>query len=166
MKFKQIIQAKHDDGWYLDMKHQMSHGQVAMVLDSPDRDRTFQTLLFTFDHKEGKWVEKIIYEGYEGDVAMSHFDSYLTKEITDPLDGLKFDCPSCSGHIIEACQDGYHVSRVTCIDEEGDHEYGELTSEGEVTRWQCEGCGYVLQNQFEDITDNVEVAEWIKEHCK
>lgn len=110
------------------------------------------------------WQPTIMYDGDDYICGMNEFNKVLENTPVDCNRGLQFTCPDCSNMTLECCQDGSHVSRVTCINEEGDHDYGELESSGEVVRWQCEGCGYVLQNQFGDITDTVEVAEWIKEN--
>lgn len=112
------------------------------------------------------WTIGILYTGNDYICAMDKFQECLNGCIVDPLDGLSFICPECGKYRIECCQDGHHASRVTCINEEGDHDYGDLLSHGEVCRWQCESCGYVLENNGEDITDNVEMAEWVRENCK
>ena len=118
---------------------------------------------YVFDGE--RWSVGYLYAGKDYVAAMEKFQGCLNRCVVDPLEGLKFVCPECDGHTLECCQEGYHVSRVTCIDKDGDHDYGDLSSHGSVTRWQCEGCGYILEFSG-DITDNVEVAQWILENCK
>jgi hypothetical protein len=113
--------------------------------------------------KDGRWTVGFLYAGNDYVCAMNAFQKCLN----EPVDGneeLKFICPNCKGHRLECCQDGYHVSEVLRIDEDGDHDYAEIQSHGDVTRWQCQGCGYVLEFSG-DIIDNLEVTQWVKENC-
>ena len=166
MKLKEL-RAKTERDYEIDLVHQNPLTQVVTVLmDKTIGDHVFVVVQYAYASLSQKWEIAKSFSSDDCIVAMSRFNDSLYNETVDPLDGLKFNCPNCQSHTLECCQDGYHKSRVTCIDWEGDHEYGELESEGEVQRWQCEGCGYILQNQFGEITDNVEVTEWIKENCK
>ena len=57
---------------------------------------------------------------------------------------LEFDCPKCSGIRLEAVYNGTHTCEIINIDEDGDHDYGPYSSEGNLNRIQCAHCGYVL----------------------
>ena len=84
--------------------------------------------------------------------------------------GLIFTCPSCQGHRLECCEDGPYNSEILHIDEEGDFDYDEISASGEVDRYQCLACGYILA--FDDkpdinlVIDSEDVVELIKENCK
>jgi predicted RNA-binding Zn-ribbon protein involved in translation (DUF1610 family) len=81
-------------------------------------------------------------------------------------DGLKFTCPDCGTHRLECCEDGPYNSEILNIDEEGDFDYGEINADGQVERYQCLKCGFVLKSgegfAAHTITENDEVVEWIK----
>lgn len=85
-------------------------------------------------------------------------------------DGVKFVCPDCKGTQLECCEDGPYVSDVLNIDEEGDFDYGEISASGDVTRYQCSGCGYTLiaNEGFGEypVTEQEDVVEWCKKNCK
>jgi len=89
----------------------------------------------------------------------------------DDADGLVFTCPSCEGHRLECCEDGSYNSEVLNIDKDGDFDYGDINASGDVDRFQCLNCGFVLVRKDEgfagyNITDNEEVITWIKENCE
>jgi len=102
-----------------------------------------------------------------------------TKENYQPFDmvlkqvatgGLKFVCPSCQSNRLECCEDGPYNSEVLNIDEDGDFDFGEINASGDVDRFQCLHCGYVLTSKEEgfseyNITEHDEVVEWIKKNC-
>lgn len=94
---------------------------------------------------------------------------YFPFEMVQPKqssqDGLKFVCPDCQGERLECCEDGPYTSEVLNIDDEGDFEYGPIDASGEVDRFQCLDCGYVLMDDNYPISDNQEVVEWIKQNC-
>jgi len=79
--------------------------------------------------------------------------------------GLKFICPKCGGNRLECCEDGPYNSEVLNIDREGDFSFGEIFASGEVERFQCLECGYVLLNRFGPITQHEELVKWIKNNC-
>ena len=79
---------------------------------------------------------------------------------------IKFTCPDCGHDKLECCMNGPHSCTVTRIDEEGDFEYGPYESTAEVDRWQCQNCGYVLDDENKTITDNLKVAEWCEKNCQ
>ena len=86
-------------------------------------------------------------------------------------DGLVFTCPSCEGHRLECCEDGAYNSEVLNIDKDGDFDYGEINASGQVERFQCLKCGFVLESKEEGfarytITDNEEVVTWIEKNCE
>jgi len=104
----------------------------------------------------------------EVDTTKEQYQPFDMKQPPAPKeDGLKFICPSCGDHRLECCEDGPYVSEILCIDEDGDFDYGEINASGEVDRFQCVDCGYILKDVMEEcITDNEDVIEWIKENCK
>jgi len=161
------LRKKAERDYEIDLVHQNPLTQVVTVLmDKSIGDHVFVVVQYAYDSFSQKWEIAKSFSTDDCIVAVNEFNSCLNNETVDPLDGLKFNCPNCRSHTLESCQDGYHKSRVACIDWEGDHEYGQLESEGDVVRWQCESCGYVLKNEHGDITDNVEVAQWVKDNCK
>lgn len=93
------------------------------------------------------------------------------------LDGVKFICPDCKGTRLECCEDGAYNSEVLNIDSEGDFDFGEINASGQVERFQCLNCGYVLMGIADgdaeynflspySITEHEEIVEWCKENCK
>lgn len=144
--------------------HQNTNTEAVYVLTrSTVPELLIEVKRYIFDGE--RWTVGYLYAGKDIIEAMKKFQGCLNNAIVDPLEGLKFTCPGCGKHRVECCQDGYHKSRVTRIDEHGDHDYGDLSSHGEVLRWQCESCGYVLEFSG-DITDNVEMAQWVLENCQ
>jgi len=100
-----------------------------------------------------------------------------TKEQYQPFDmkqapaistsGLKFTCPDCGCNRLECCEEGYYSSEVLDIDEEGIFDYGNIDASGDVDRFQCLECGYVLKDcADEPITDDEDVAYWVKKNCE
>ena len=163
----QKLRENCERGYEIDLVHQNSVNENVTVL--VDRNNGCRTEVKVFRYHiddNNMWQPNVLYDGDDFVCGMNEFNKCLENTPIDPNTGLEFTCPFCGCMAIECCQDGYHVSRVTRIDEDGDHEYGSIISDGDTTRWQCEGCGYTLQNDYGDITDNVEVAEWIKENCK
>lgn len=119
----------------------------------------------------------VSYEDNEGnpvkvDTTKEQYQPFEMKQphITKTEGGLIFTCPSCQGHRLECCEDGPYNSEILHIDEEGDFDYDEISASGEVDRYQCLECGYILA--FDDkpdinlVIDNEDVVEWIKENCK
>ena len=82
------------------------------------------------------------------------------------VNGLKFVCPDCGGTILESVQDGIHVSRVLNIDPDGNFDFGDISSEADMDRYQCENCGFTLEDSEGDpIINNEDVVEWVKCQC-
>ena len=77
---------------------------------------------------------------------------------------LIFTCPSCKSHRLECVENGNYTSEVINIADDGDFDYGEITANGMVDRFQCLDCGHVLDTDH-TLDDNEEVVEWIKENC-
>ena len=78
---------------------------------------------------------------------------------------LKFKCPSCGSEKLEVIQtDVVITSEILDIDEEGCFEFDLTDSDGgNVDRFQCQKCGYVLKDESgEPITTNEDVVEWVK----
>ena len=147
----------------VDLVHQCNiNGNVTVLID---KDGKVKVIRYHRDFN-GLWQPTVMYDGDDVICGMAEFNKVLNNVnnvVVDPNTGIEFICPSCGHTILECCQEGYHVSRVMRIDPDGDHDYGELESHGEVDRWQCASCGYVLQLDGMDVTDNQDVAEAIKE---
>ncbi|MFA5759973.1 MAG: hypothetical protein WC942_11550 [Clostridia bacterium] len=84
--------------------------------------------------------------------------------------GLKFTCPKCGKNKLDCVENVNTVnSEITDIDEEGNFEYGEMIITGdysEVSHFECVDCGFIPQDSTDsDINDNLDLVEWIKEHC-
>ena len=77
---------------------------------------------------------------------------------------LIFTCPKCQSHQLECCERGPYTSIVTDIAVDGVFGYGPITAHGEVDRFQCFGCGYVLGTDYTS-TNNVDVIDWIRKNC-
>ena len=79
-----------------------------------------------------------------------------------------FECPECGENgnsFIECVLDGVHHQTVSKIDEDGSVIYNHIESEATVDRFQCESCGYVLENEDGSRVDNEEeLIEWLKTH--
>lgn len=89
----------------------------------------------------------------------------LDKAEETPEQYLTFHCPSCDSTRLECCEDGPYASEVDSIHISGDFGYGEMTANGDVTRYQCLSCGFILKDKDgNNIIDNEEVVEWIREH--
>lgn len=142
-----------------------STGAVYVLIDNTDGGELKVEVKRYILDRDNNWTVGFLYAGDDYVCAMDKFRGCLNTAVVDTLKGLKFTCPECGRHRIECCQDGYHVSEVLCIDEDGDHDYAGIQSHGEVLRWQCGSCGYVLEFSG-DITDNVEMAQWVKENCE
>ena len=114
---------------------------------------------------------------YEDDIG-NHIDVDTSKEQYQPFDmkdppttcskkGLIFTCPSCQSHRLECCEDGPYSSEVVNIDEEGDFDYGEIEGSGNVSRFQCLNCGYILEEENDYAPETNEgVVQWILGHCE
>ena len=78
---------------------------------------------------------------------------------------LKFKCPKCKNNQIEEVMtDVVQSSTIDYIDSEGYVDYENISTEGgEVDRYQCGKCGYVIKNEIGGkINDAEELAEWLK----
>lgn len=144
--------------------HNTNTGNVYVLLvNRTDCFPRIEVKRYIFDGE--RWSVGYLYAGKDYVAAMEKFQGSLNSCIVDPLEGLTFTCPSCGGHHLECCEDGFYVSDVTCIREDGNHEYGDVHASGDVIRWQCRSCGFVLEKEERDIVDNGDVGEWVKENC-
>jgi rubredoxin len=87
----------------------------------------------------------------------------------ETVKSLTFICPKCKGNRLEVIETNAIVSSVISnLDPDGDFDYENLcVDDSIVDRFQCIECGYVLQDENEEnITDNMEVIEWLKKHKK
>jgi len=95
------------------------------------------------------------------------------KQIPDEDNAVKFVCPSCGDNRLEAVLDGSHTTAIVSIFKGGDIEYGEMYSNGDMERFQCVSCGYIITKDDDSrtpddqkiITDDYELVEWIEENC-
>jgi len=90
------------------------------------------------------------------------FGMMRPKQIPDPTKEAKFVCPDCGGNRIEACLDGSHTTIIDAIWRDGGIEYGSTDSNGDLDRFQCVKCGYVIENDGELILDDDELVEWVE----
>ncbi len=168
MKLKKLRE-EQEKGYNIDLVHQCSITHSVYVLMDTTKvyggDIHVKVLFYykgpSIDHKV-VWNMEVVHKGNDLIAALSFYNGFLNGSIIDPLEGMEFICPSCKGNRLECCEDGYYVSEVTCIDVSGDHDYGNIDASGEVLRWQCKSCGFVLSNNGDD---NIEVQEWLKENC-
>jgi hypothetical protein len=78
---------------------------------------------------------------------------------------LKFECPKCGCDFLEEIMSDVIVnSAIMNLDSEGDFDYGEQIRDGGVVeRYQCEGCGWEVVDDFDcTIDDSLELVEWLK----
>lgn len=99
--------------------------------------------------------------------AINDEELFLTNSfilIAEPIN-IQFTCPECKTHRLECCEEGPYSSEVLEIDEDGDFDYGEIDASGNVVRFQCLNCGYILSREDgSPIDNNEEVVEWIKDN--
>lgn len=94
------------------------------------------------------------------------FEMKQPKRIPDK-DAVKFVCPLCGDHRLEVVMNGSHTTRVVGMFKSGGIEYGDTMSIGDLQRFQCVGCGHVIEFGPDDIIkDEEELVEWIKKNCK
>jgi hypothetical protein len=121
--------------------------------------------------------DPVDYESMDGEALIIDDAIDTDKEVYCPFemkqpkqigtDGLKFICPSCDSHRLECVEDGPYTSEVVNIQKEGDFDYGEINASGDVDRFQCLNCGFVLTDVADEpINDNEELAKWCKKNCK
>jgi rubredoxin len=82
---------------------------------------------------------------------------------------LKFKCPSCKKEDLEIIEtDVTMTSLIVEIDDEICFEYDLIdTGGGNVDRFQCSECGFVLKDDDEQIiTTEEDVVEWIRGNCE
>jgi rubredoxin len=77
---------------------------------------------------------------------------------------IKFVCPECGGTDLESVLDGTHSCLVTKIDVNGQHEYGPFESQGNLLRWQCADCGFMIVDEG-PILEPEDLADWCLAHC-
>ena len=81
---------------------------------------------------------------------------------------LKFKCSKCGNDKIEEILvNVVQNSVIDVIDESGaiDYDPNIVTEEGEIDRYQCSGCGYVLKNDYGKISTPEDLVEWVKQKC-
>ena len=117
--------------------------------------------------------DQVDYENKDGDAITidTTKEEYCPFEMKRPkqigTDGLQFTCPSCDSHRLECVEDGPYASEVVNIQKDGDFDYGEINASGDVDRFQCLNCGFILSDVADEpINDNEEIAEWCKKNCK
>jgi DNA-directed RNA polymerase subunit RPC12/RpoP len=71
---------------------------------------------------------------------------------------MQFTCPDCHSHILEEISTNVTVASQIINISEDCLDYGEQTNEdGELERYQCANCGYILP-----VFTHQELIEWIK----
>jgi len=98
------------------------------------------------------------------------FEMKEPKQIPDPDKEAVFNCPACSSTRLEAVLDGSHTTAIVAIHKGGGIEYGETCSNGDLDRFQCVECGYVITRDDESlppdaqepIRDDDELVEWVE----
>jgi len=79
---------------------------------------------------------------------------------------IKFKCSECGDNQLEEVLTGVTVSSIVdYIDKDGYTEYGDHVENngGEVSRYQCINCGYVLVDDDDGtITDSRDLATYLK----
>jgi len=81
---------------------------------------------------------------------------------------LNFCCPNCSDTTLEEIMVNVCVaSTIRNVDDDGNVEYDEQTNtDGEIVCYQCDNCGYVLENETGNVTTPEDLAEWLKKSGK
>ena len=64
-----------------------------------------------------------------------------------------FVCPECGNTSLECVEFGNYCSEVTVVNEEGDFEYGPISADGDVERFQCCQCGKTIGRAWDDVVD-------------
>ena len=81
---------------------------------------------------------------------------------------VTFTCPSCQENRLECIEaEVTATSIIEDIKRNGDFEYAKpIITDGEVDRYQCASCGYVLkEHSGELITGNEQVVDWCDNNC-
>ena len=82
---------------------------------------------------------------------------------------VKFRCPECGHHELEEIQiDITTTSVIDVLNVDGDFDYDShpTLEDGEIERYQCSKCGFILQTKSgENISEPLELIEWLKENC-
>ena len=81
---------------------------------------------------------------------------------------LKFKCSKCDCQELEIVQtDVVLSSKVVEIDEKGYFEFEQIDCDGgNVDRFQCFKCGFVLKNdKGRAITTEEQIVEWVRKNC-
>ena len=76
---------------------------------------------------------------------------------------MKFKCPKCGNNVAEEIITDCTVLNIVLGTEDGeDLEYGHggEVNGGEISRYQCESCGYVIPN----VCGVEEMSEWIRKN--
>jgi hypothetical protein len=139
----------------------------------PDGTMICQNQNFTAGEVE---YENLNSEAIEVDVdkeVYCPFEMKQPKQIPDPKDAVKFVCPSCGNTHLEAVMEGSHTTAVEGMFNSGSIEYGDTESHGDLDRFQCVTCGFIIKKDDEDptsndqqpIMDDDELVEWCKANC-
>jgi len=78
---------------------------------------------------------------------------------------MNYKCEACGKEILEEILKNSSVtSIIRDIDEDGYVEYGAITTEyGEIDRYQCAECGFVLKDEYDNNIDTVDgLIEFLK----
>lgn len=81
------------------------------------------------------------------------------------MKSLSFECPTCGHDVAEEVVCGVTTSYAfNSVNEDGELEYNgdSETTGGEFSRYQCAGCGFVLDG----VSNSEELVEWLKKNDK
>lgn len=89
---------------------------------------------------------------------MGKIINWAVKKILDnnKEEDSKFICPKCKSKSIEVVMNGHHSAIVKEIASDGYMDTTEYESEGDIDRFQCENCGYVIKDDDGEIITDVE----------
>lgn len=125
--------------------------------------------------KQGKTVEDLVVIAEIVAASTKRKDELQStlKELMQEMKGRKqvdqvyFECPHCGDKRLECVEiNATVISIVDCIEDNGDFDWGVPTiDDSDVDRFQCVGCGFVLEDAGEKINDNQKVVGWVAENC-
>ena len=90
--------------------------------------------------------------------------------MVDKIKEVKFFCPVCRETRLECIEKDVCVTSViSSLSDDGDFDWEPSTiADGDVDRFQCVGCGYILKIDYQGdyVKENIDVVKWCKKNCK
>lgn len=115
--------------------------------------------------RAGQPVDDHDYAQLYADLVLAR--NYLLPQ-PQPVRSMRFTCPKCSHQVLEEIVCGATVTSeiLDILIEEPEAEYGKQDTEsGDVERYQCAGCGFVIKNgESEEVFTLEGLVEWLKLH--